>query len=337
MYFDKPHVAPNDILEIAKTYDLGSVVNVEYLGGVPNVTYKVIAEKKCLALRVGNRGYTSSTHLELEVKILDHLEKVGFAESPRVIRTATGKKIHYWQGYPILATDYIDGITADNVQVNRSLCFDIGRVVASLQHSLISFRTEVPASETFLSRISQMVGAFPDSVKKLGWKVDTSKVLSQWKEAEISYLHLTKSMTHNVVHTDIWPPNVILIDNQVKGVVDFDDWAYGPTVIDICAPLVEFPMENDTNMNPDFAISILLGFLRNGGPLEILKEDILACSMELLCISWLSCNAIHQVSFMESTPYIHKLEFLRDKYKRKNFEFDLKQLIRAAKGSEGHK
>ena len=335
MQFDKPQVTHDDILEIAKLYGIETMLEVQLLGGVPNVTYKVVDRKKQLALRVGNKGYTTIEHLEIEIEILKHLERTGFAESPRIVDPDNGGHIGYWNSHPVIATTYIDGVTADKLRITSNLCFDVGRVIAYLQRSLILLETYIPPSETFHNRVRKVVTAFSQKAKHLGWAIDVARILRQWEDIEASFLSFSAASVQSIVHTDIWPPNVICKGETIVGVVDFDDWAHGPIILDICAPLIEFALINHTDISPDLTLAILSGYLQHGGQIDLLKEDLIVCCMEMLCLSWLFCNALHKVSYSESETYMHKLEFFRDKHKRKAFELILKDLIQVAKSNRG--
>src|SRR5437660_1195352 len=111
MVFDKPVVFLKDIPEIMSVYSLGSVVAAKYLGGIPNVTYRVITPHARLAVRICNKGYTSPEHLNTEIEILQHLTSAGYKESPRVITGNNGSVVQNWKGYPTFAMQLIEGET----------------------------------------------------------------------------------------------------------------------------------------------------------------------------------------------------------------------------------
>lgn len=315
--FDKPVVFLKDIHEIMLSYDLGPVVEAKYLGGVPNVTYRVITPITRLAVRICNHGYTSIDHLDFEIRLLEFLHSVGFSESPIPIRGKNGKNLQKWRGYRVVATQLIDGLPGESVEISNEISFDVGRVISQLQKSFNSFRGEIPRGETYIERGERLLNRLPETTSMMGWKIDVDIVIEQWNIACNTIEQSRDRISYGLIHTDVWPPNILCKGNKVVGVVDFDDWAYGPTLIDVAAPLVEFPWFYKLDFDENLAKSFFRGFFANGGVLNSHEKELLIVGMELACASWLSCNALHQIQLEESEIYLKKLQLLRDNDKRK--------------------
>src|SRR5581483_4296617 len=226
MYFDRPVISIKDILEIMLSYPFGEVLECEYLGGVPNVTFKVVTQQRTLAVRISNNGYTSIDHLNTEIKLLEHLVGIGFAESPRPVVGSNGEVLQQWKGYRVFASDYIRGIPGEKVEITPGLCHDVGRIVASLQKALSSFKGAVPRGESFVERGTRLLDLLPSTSGMMGWELDVSQILAQWKRSNTSFIQLSDRFVSSIIHSDIWPPNVICKQETVVGVVDFDDWCY---------------------------------------------------------------------------------------------------------------
>jgi len=330
MKLDKPVVFLRDIPEIMSSYNLGRVLEAKYLGGVPNVTYRVVTPSTKVAVRICNHGYTSPEHLATEIDLLLHLQAVGFKESPVPIRGTNQKIIQNWRGYPVFAMHLIEGLMGDQVEISCELCHDVGRVIAQMKQHLSSYTGSVPDGESFWERGLRLLKMLPQTSRTMNWRIDTEVVFQQWQQASDKVTRCISELNVGVVHTDVWPPNMICQGNKVVGVVDFDDWAVGPTFIDLIACLTEFPWYNRLDFNPDFAYSLLEGYFSCGGRLSRLERTLLPEAMEMTCASWLACNALHNMQLAESMIYLQKLELLRDQQRRKSLSKVIESCIDAA-------
>ncbi len=330
MYFDKPVVFKKDIPEIISSFNVGNVLEAKYLGGVPNVTYRVITPTNSLAIRICNHGYTSKLHLKTEVALLEYLDEKGFSLAPIPVRAADGEYLQEWRGYNVFAMKLIDGIPGDRVKLNGKLCFDVGQALASLKQKMLFYEGYIPDGETYDERGFRLLRLLPETARFMGWTIDVESIVKQWHISSNIIEGHRKDLDYGIIHTDVWPPNIICKGDQVVGIVDFDDWACGPAVIDLAASLVEFPWFNSLDFNESFATELFRGYFLNGGKLSLLEQDLLIVGMELACASWLSCNALHRIQFEESEIYLKKLQLLGDKRKREALDERLRTCINQA-------
>lgn len=317
MHFDKPVVFLKDIPSILSSYNFGVLLEAKYLGGVPNVTYRVISPEAKLAVRICNHGYTSIEHLKSEVQLLEYLQQCGFAESPVPVKGKDGEYIQNWHGYRVFAMQLIEGIPGDRVTISSRICHDVGRVIANMGKFLLGFQKNIPEGETYIDRGMRLLNLLPETSRIMGWNIDIDKIIDQWKTACSTLKSFNNTINYSVIHTDVWPPNILCKDEKVVGVVDFDDWAYGPILMDLSASLVEFPWFNCMDFNDDLAFELFKGYFKHGGRLTEQERLLLPIGMEMASASWLSCNALHRIQFEESEIYLEKLNLLRNPQARK--------------------
>lgn len=332
MTFQRPIVNSQDIPTIMKAYPFGNVIHSEYIGGVPNVTYKVVVPEGVFAVRVSNHGYTSFEHLELEVALLQHLTNLGFQESPRLIAGSNGEILQRWNDYWVRAAKFIPGDTGDTVEINSVLCRDVGKVVASLQRALDLFNPgRILEHETFIERAENLFSEFPAILSERGWALDTDTVVPQWKRSSEEFMRYANELKTNIIHADIWPPNVICERGAIIGLIDFDDWCHGASIIDLCAALSEFPAFMTVTMNEGFALALIQGYLSNGGTITELEEHLIADGIEMVFATWFACNVIQNPNFSESEIYLRKLESLKDDASKENLRADFHRLVKMAR------
>lgn len=317
MHFDKPVVFLKDIPSIVASFDFGILLEAKYLGGVPNVTYRVISSANKLAIRICNHGYTSVDHLTMEVNLLNHLQQCGFTEAPVPVQGIDGEYIQNWHGYRVFAMKLIEGIPGDRVKITPGICNDVGRVISQMGKALLSYPGKIPVGETYIDRGMRLLNLLPETSNLMGWNIDTGKIIDQWESACTTLENFKNTIDYSVIHTDVWPPNILCEDGKVVGVVDFDDWAYGPVMLDLSASLVEFPWFNSMNFDDNLTFELFRGFFHHGGSLTEYERLLLPVGMEMSCASWLSCNALHRIQFEESEIYLEKLNLLRNSQARK--------------------
>lgn len=336
MEFDKPKVPPGMVPEIVAAFDAGNVLEIEYLGGVPNVTYRVLTNNQHLAVRISNHGYTSPDHLKSELDILQHLQSIGFEKSPCLIPGINGNYLQGWMGYPVCATKYIAGLPGDKVDITPQLCYEVGYYVAKMQIALSFYRGSTPKSESLSERGMLMMKYFHRRAKKVGWKIDFDTIVKQWMKADKLLLSHRKELPEQIIHSDVWPPNIICAENKINGIVDFDDWCFGPAIMDVCAPLIEFPMYYTKNFNEELAFQLLKGYIKAKGKISRPEQELIITGMEVGCAMWLACNALHEVSFEESETYVYKLALFADQTSRMKFYKKINEIINAASSEIGN-
>jgi len=331
MEFDKPVVLPEDVSVIMSSYPFGEVLDCQNLGGIPNTTYKVVTEQRTVAVRIYSHGQSSLEHIKLELKVLQHLASMDF-ESPRLLPGTDGQLLQQWKGYWVCASEFIPGVMADTIQLTPKLVGDAGRLVASFQRAMASFKIdEIPEGETFIERGGDVLESLDPALGKRGWEMDVRNVIPQWERASEPFIRNSANLKSNFIHADIWPPNAICEGDKVVGLVDFDDCLYGATIIDVAIALMEFSMFQDVVMDEELAMAFLANYFRHGGTISPLEEKLIVDAMEMTCAMWLAYNVIQAPTFEEAEIYLRRLDLLHDGTFREKMCRDVQQFIGTAR------
>jgi Ser/Thr protein kinase RdoA (MazF antagonist) len=313
MFFDKPVVLSVEIPEIASLFSESKIVANRYLGGVPNVTWAIDLGHEVIAMRICNRGYTSAEHLCAELSLLVYLESVGYEYSPRPVRARTGSYAANWRGYPVIATRLINGESGEGVPVTPDLCYETGQALGNLRSVLDGCSIRLPSSDRFDVRGTRLVRLLPETAAVLSWSIDIEAIGAQFAESLSQVGRFSTGHQMKLVHTDVWPPNTIVRQGHLVGIVDFDDLAFGPPILDLASAFAEFAIDSrDDSIILDRASKLLDGYRSVRGVVS--KEDgdaFLPCIVYSYA-SWLACNALHQVPYAESEIYDRRLRLLRD-------------------------
>lgn len=326
--FEKPSVVIHEVDKIVRQYRNEHVKRTFYAGGVPNVTYIVEFDKEqAIALRIGNLGYTRKAHLEFEISVLAYLKQVGFTWSPCLVPLLDGSGyIGKWGKFPVIATKVISGITGDRVPVTAELCFDVGKAIGEMRICLAKYDGYIPEEEDLWSRTERFLNELETFSIEQSWDITPSLVIDAYIRAKESIQSIT--YINEVVHSDVWPPNIVAYNDHLSGILDFDDLTVGPGILDLAAAIGEFGFDRNSDiLIQENVNAIIHGFYEVQKPISFEMRRMILSLIDISYCSWLACNAIHHVSFEESEIYYRRLNQLCDLSKRAQLEKDLDSII----------
>ncbi|GHU42768.1 hypothetical protein FACS1894190_12480 [Spirochaetia bacterium] len=331
--FRKPIITSDDAVAISKQFSQEQVNRAYYAGGVPNVTFIVeFVSGNHIALRVGNLGYTRKEHLAFELDILSYLELSEFKWSPRLVPLLDGSGwIGSWREFPVIATKVIPGVTGDNTPTTPQLCFEIGKAIGEMRLSLAKYGGVIPADEDFWSRTERLLAELPTFSTELSWNIIPSVVTGAYESAK--KIIQTTFCSDEVVHTDVWQPNVLVLDGHLSGIIDFDDLSVGPGILDLAAAIGEFGYDRESDMLiVQNVIALVQGFNKTIDPKNY-EERIIFPLIEASYCSWFACNAVHRVTFEESEIYYRRINKLQSSPFREQLDKQLLGVIKNAQTS----
>lgn len=333
MDFDKPRVEKENLAAILSPYNLGTIKSIESLGGIPNTTFKVVTDKQVVAVRIYSIGQSSLRHIELEIEILIQLASKGFI-SPRPVAGTDGNYLQYWGKYPILVTEYIEGKMADELPLTPRLGYQIGTLLTTFSRAMESLDLpDIPAEEYLISKGNDVLATINKDLERRGWEMDISRVPKQWQRSTQKILNNFDSLNPTVIHSDFWPPNLKCKGEEIVGLMDFDDWTYGPAIFDLVVAFQECSMFGSAEVDEDIAINILKGYFENGGKMTGLERSVFPDAIELFCSLFLAYNIVQADTFDEAYVYLKRLHIMAEGESRANFRAQIDRLIGEARKS----
>jgi formylglycine-generating enzyme required for sulfatase activity/Ser/Thr protein kinase RdoA (MazF antagonist)/signal recognition particle receptor subunit beta len=326
--FEKPKVMRSEVEAIVKQYRHEHVKRVVNAGGVPNVTFIIEFDSgEPIALRICNIGYTRKAHLEFEIDILSYLEKTGFIWSPRLVPLLDAPGwIGSWGKFPVITTKVIKGSTGDREPATVQLCTEIGKAVGEMRNVLARYEGSLPPEEDFWSRSERLLNELKISSVQKSWGITPSLVIDAFEKAKKTVL--ATRFINEVVHSDVWPPNVMVLDGHLSGILDFDDLAIGPGILDLASVIGEFGFDRENDILIEKNVSAIIhGFNTASTPVTHETGMMILPLIEASYCSWLACNALHRMPFAESKMYYRRLDQLRSFTKREHIEETLLRII----------
>jgi len=326
MKFDRPHLQEDEIHQVAALFEPSPPSAFRDISGNPNQTFLInFASGRDLIIRVCNNGHTSAPHLLLEVDVLRHLESVRFPHAPRLVAGLDGQDIQTFGRYRVIAMDRVPGQPPTTRSITTRFCRQLGKAVAELANTLVGFAGRLPADESFHARADGLVPELNAVAQAAGWAVRLDWVVDAWRQADDALTSLDATQT--LIHADIWPPNVLQAEDDFTALIDFDDMALGPAVIDLASALSEFTMfDPSLTINGQNALALLDGYLQSR-PVSAQERAAVLPSLIALYAMWVAQDALHGVSYADTAVYIERLKLLVDPGHAEEFRQRLDRLF----------
>lgn len=157
--------------------------------------------------------------------------------------------------------------------------------------------------------------------------MDISQVPMQWERSAKKIASHMSRLNPAIIHADFWPPNIKCIGNNIVGLMDFDDWAYGPAVFDLVVAFQECAMFGGSQINHLVAENILRGYFETGGRMSKIEVDLFPDAIELFCSLFLAYNIVQAETMPEAEIYLARLQRLADEKENAAFRNEVSELI----------
>lgn len=199
--------------EFLKGFDVGELVSVKGIAeGVENSNYLVDTSQNRFILTLYEKR-VSADDLPYFMDLLDHLAARGNAVPP-AIRDRNGRAIHELEGRPACLIEFLTGVsvTHPTPEQARSAAAAMGR----MHVSLADFTLDRPNSlgpdawRPFLDKCGHDLDAIqPGLYDHMSEALDS--ILAAWPA----------DLPRAAVHADLFPDNVLMLGNEVSGLIDF--------------------------------------------------------------------------------------------------------------------
>ena len=196
-------------------YDVGTLVSFDgILQGVENTNYKIVTTEGNYILTAFERR-TNELDLPFFFDFMNHLSGKGIY-CPHVIRKNDGTSINRIAGKASALISFLGGHNVDVASINGQACYEVGVLVARMHLAAQDFNQVRPNSMS--------LPVWKNLYKRIEFDADKiAPGLSNLMRTEITLAEKTLALDlpKTVVHADIFPDNVFVVDGHVKGVIDF--------------------------------------------------------------------------------------------------------------------
>jgi homoserine kinase type II len=271
----------NTMLERIETaYDLGKVVLVEPISdGAVNSTYVLRTESDDLVLTIFENGKSLAAANELG-EFMSLLDAVGI-RVPTYRITRGGTHATSLGEHRVLLAQYIAAGRPEGSETTVIECEAVGKALGALHLAQASVRQPITDIPQWRSGAYQF-GSAHTVVERAA--PDRQRLIHQMQQiaAAIPYDLLPKGL----IHTDVFPGNVIFDAEGSPHLIDFDEMAVGPFIVDLCIAVNSF-CSRSSAVDRTLRESMIRGYERSrlltGEEREHLPAVLVAAAFDIYC------------------------------------------------------
>lgn len=238
------HLSAQDISGLIARYDIGELVSFKGIeGGVENTNYFIDLSRSGVQKRyvLTLFEYLPEKALPFFIGFTDELNEGG-VPVPNPVRDLGGGAIHHVKGKPALIVPCFIGEHLP--ELNQEHCRQIGKTLARIhligQNS--SLHQENQRGISWLNKQQQRL----QSLLTTG---DANYMTEQWQS--ISHgLEKAVNLPKGLIHGDLFHDNVLFIENQITGVIDFYNACHDWLLYDLAVTANDWCLNEDLTLNP---------------------------------------------------------------------------------------
>lgn len=257
---------PAGLLEaVEKRYEGAPFVPLRVLtGGWANDVFLLSSERGQVALRVKHPP-SEPASIAWEHALLQRL-KPAIPEVVAPIRARDGSTFFLFAGDAVTLVPFVDGSPADRANAGHRLGAArlLARVHAATANVVLDARPG------------------PDGLQQLR-SLDTARVPSGWR-ARVERLHRdaialldrleTRRLMHGAVHGDFFRGNVLVRDDEVVALLDWEEAHVAPLVSELANGVWEFGQDGD-DLERETGAAFVAAYREAGGPVPGVEDELI--------------------------------------------------------------
>lgn len=306
------HVPAEELEALLARYDAGTLVSAKGIAeGVENSNYLIDTTEHRFILTLYEKR-VDAADLPFFLALLDHLADKGLPV-PRALRDRTGVQLQNLCDRPACLIEFLNGVSVSHP--TNAQAFATGEALGRMHGALADFD----------GRRANALG--PDDWSPLAARCGTdldviAAGLKSRIDEELAYLadNWPHELPRSVIHADLFPDNVLMLGDQVSGMIDFYFAAHEVRAWDLAVTHAAWCFENDgTGFDPGRGAALVAGYDAAFGlsPAERAAFPALArgaCLRFLLTRAWdwLNTPADALVTRKDPLAFLRRLDFYRD-------------------------
>ena len=313
--------------QIIAQFDVGTLVSAKGIAeGVSNSNWLIEARREnAQSKRFILTMYESrldTDDLPFFLGLLDHLAACG-CPVPRTIHDRDNQPFRFHEGKAIALIEFLPGISVSDPHPDQARA--VGAALAQIHLAA-----------------GQFSGTRPNTMGLAAWKqlmadcggkgiASIDPALEQTVANELSFLasNWPVDLPHSVIHADLFPDNVLMLENTVSGLIDFYFACTDITAYDVAVTHAAWCFSADgANFRPDLSQALLAGYQSvrplSAAELEALPVLARGASMRFLATrvyDWLNTPNEALVTLKDPLDFARRLTFYSDPAHASIFDF----------------
>ena len=242
------NVLPHELNEFLENYSLGQLQQFAGISnGIENTNYFVTTSKGQYVLTIFEQLTLDDLPYFLELMAFFSEANIPTAHP---IADKRNEYIRILNGKPAALVKRLNGVSIDIANVKQ--CQEIGIQMAKMHLSSKQFKFSREASRNEDWRIQTSKLVMPKLNK------DEQALLNQ----ELNYIKTTKvgHLGTSVIHADLFRDNVLFIDDEVTGIIDFYYAYNGFSIYDLAVTVNDWCTSGDINRDKENIVAFLMAY-----------------------------------------------------------------------------
>jgi|TARA_B100000767_G_scaffold275093_1_gene310395 homoserine kinase type II len=302
------HINESDLEIFLKNYNLNKLNFIEGINeGIQNTNYKVGIDSKDFILTI-YENIPDNNDINFFLELMMHLSSNNI-KCPTPIKNLENTSIGKIKSKPSALLTFLEGKSISAITKNHT--FEIGKALAEMHVKVENFNLNKKNDLSF--------DGWDKLIEKNQKKLDILEIdlyenlKGQQKKIKNAW---PKNLPSGIIHADLFPDNVLFLDNKVSGLIDFyfscnDFFAYD---LSIC--INAWCFNEDNNFSKENFKTLVNGYheVRPLSEKELNSLPVLCSGSALRFLltrvdNWNSSKGIDIVNYQDPREFLERLNF----------------------------
>ena len=224
-------------LFLNQNYNLKIKTITELKGGVQNINLLITTQNSNNVLRL----YTNKTEKDISciADILQKLALKGFP-SPKPILNVSKNFYSNFEGKICILYEYIEGTIIKHI--SHDLVNQIGQLHGEMHNILLKEKINTNIGYWDYDNLVRIIASEEDILLKSNFPFISARL--NFINKELITLSFSDNLPKGFTHQDIKPENIIINNDKIVGVIDYDNGYYGCLLHDFSTTIIWFCFSN---------------------------------------------------------------------------------------------
>lgn len=297
------------LAELIAQYDVGELVSAKGIAeGVSNSNWLIETSRARFILTM-YEARVAVEDLPFFLGLLDHLSEKG-SPVPRTIHDRDGAAFRMIDGKAVALIEFLPGVSVDAPTAAQAHA--VGSALAGLHLASADFTGRRPNAMGPQQWHDLLAGCGQDGLRSI------DPELPALVERELRYLtaNWPQGLPRSVIHADLFPDNVLLLGNEVTGLIDFYFACTDITAYDLAVTHSAWCFAKDGTFKPEIAEALIAGYLdrrrlsaQEAAALPVLAQGAAVRFLATRAYDWLHTPADALVTRKDPMDFARRLSF----------------------------
>jgi homoserine kinase type II len=305
------HLGAEDLARLIAHYPVGDLVSAKGIAeGVSNSNWLVETTRGRFILTMYERRIDLGD-LPFFLGLLDHLSEAG-CRVPRTIHDAEGAAWREVDGKAVALIEFLPGVSPTNPGAGQA--YAVGRALAQVHEAAKGFARSRQNDLAPQHTLAILADCGADALRGIDPQLpaildEGARIVGDWPSA----------LPESIIHSDLFPDNVLMLGDEVTGMIDFYFACTGAMAYDLAVTHAAWCFDGaGTRCNAALGSALILGY-ESLRPLSEDERAALPLLAEGACLrfiasraqDWLETPADAMVRRKDPMDFVRRLEFYR--------------------------